>query len=251
MKKIPDIIKLARRKLKDNQTGAEKIVWNKVRAKRLWVKFQQQFPLYVYTENSGLDRYIIPDFYCSEKKLIIEIDWNIHDRKDVYQLDTYKEKLLQEQGYKIIRYLNQEILDSWNNIWIRIKSDINSLQPLALKKSEDSGESLQPANSRQKLQQKRFTMRNESFTCENCDREIIKHPSWSARNHCPHCLCSKHLDKDFPWDRASECLWLMKPVWKDHKKNKGWMIAHECQKCSKKILNKIAEDDSIEVFGKL
>ncbi|MCH8519065.1 hypothetical protein LAT59_04875 [Candidatus Gracilibacteria bacterium] len=29
------------------------------------------------------------------------------------------------------------------------------------------------------------------------------------------------------------------------------MIVHECTKCGKKIPNKLAEDDSIEVFAKL
>ena len=96
-----------------------------------------------------------------------------------------------------------------------------------------------------------FIMKNESFLCDNCWKEISKHPTGSARNHCPHCLYSKHLDKDFPGDRASECHSVMKPVWKDYHKNKGWMVVHECIKCWKKIPNKLAEDDSVEVFGKL
>lgn len=94
-------------------------------------------------------------------------------------------------------------------------------------------------------------MKNESFICENCKRTVSKHPSWSARNHCPFCLYSKHLDKDFPWDRKSSCHGLMKPVGKNYKKNKGWMIEHECQTCHKKILNKTAEDDDMEIFGNI
>lgn len=93
-----------------------------------------------------------------------------------------------------------------------------------------------------------FKMINESFVCENCWQNIEKHPEWSARNHCPFCLFSKHLDKDFPWDRASECWGLMMPVWVDHKKNKGWMIEHKCQKCGKTILNKVAPDDKFVEF---
>jgi DNA-directed RNA polymerase subunit RPC12/RpoP len=96
-----------------------------------------------------------------------------------------------------------------------------------------------------------FIMKNESFNCDYCKKEVSKHPSWSARNHCPFCLYSKHLDDTTPWDRNSECYGTMKAVWKDFKKNKGWMIQHECQKCHKKILNKIAEDDDVIVFGKL
>lgn len=84
--------------------------------------------------------------------------------------------------------------------------------------------------------------------CENCWEKIEKHPEGSARNHCPFCLCSKHLDKDFPWDRASLCGWIMFPVGIDHKKNKGWMIEHKCQKCGKTILNKVAPDDHFLEF---
>lgn len=95
-----------------------------------------------------------------------------------------------------------------------------------------------------------FKMINEHFICENCGEEVTKHPQWSARNHCPHCLHSKHLDDQFPWDRASQCHWLMKPVWIDYKKNKWNMIKHKCQKCGKEILNKVAPDDNFLDFVK-
>ncbi len=95
-----------------------------------------------------------------------------------------------------------------------------------------------------------FKMINESFTCENCSREVEKHPEGSARNHCPFCLYSKHLDKDFPWDRLSDCHSIMKPIWIDFKKNKWYMIKHKCTKCSKEILNKLAPDDNFLEFVK-
>ena len=91
-------------------------------------------------------------------------------------------------------------------------------------------------------------MINEQFKCENCWKKVEKHPDWSARNHCPYCLYSKHLDDKYPWDRASNCHSLMKPIWIDNKKNKWWMIKHKCLKCSKKILNKIAPDDNFLEF---
>lgn len=91
-------------------------------------------------------------------------------------------------------------------------------------------------------------MKNEEFICENCSNKITKHPSWSARNHCNFCLYSKHLDKDFPWDRKSECKWLMEPIGIDYKKNKWYMIKHKCLLCSKEIINKIAPDDDFLSF---
>lgn len=97
-----------------------------------------------------------------------------------------------------------------------------------------------------------FKMINDSFVCENCLKTIEKHPEWSARNHCPFCLYSKHMDKDFPWDRLSDCFWIMKPIWIDFKKNKWNMIKHKCEKCSKEILNKVAPDDNfIELVQKI
>jgi DNA-directed RNA polymerase subunit RPC12/RpoP len=97
---------------------------------------------------------------------------------------------------------------------------------------------------------KKFKMINEWFSCENCWYKIIKHPTGSARNHCPFCLFSKHLDKESPWDRLSECFWLMNPIWMDFKKNKGNMIKHKCDKCSKEILNQVAPDDNFLDFVK-
>ena len=93
-----------------------------------------------------------------------------------------------------------------------------------------------------------FRMINESFCCENCKKEIPRHPEGSARNHCPECLYSKHMDESMPWDRLSECHGLMQPVWVDHKKNKWNMIRHRCVKCSKEILNKLAPDDKFLEF---
>jgi len=95
-----------------------------------------------------------------------------------------------------------------------------------------------------------FKMINEDFICENCWQNIYKDSLWSVRNHCPYCLYSKHLDKDFPWDRFSDCSGLMKPIWIDYKKNKWWMIKHKCTKCWKEILNKISKDDNYLEFIK-
>ncbi len=111
-RKIPDIIKQAARDLRKNMTASEKILWSKLRTKKLlWKKFLRQYPVYVFTENLGFDRYIIPDFICKENKLIIELDWSVHNLKEIYQLDKIKEELLINLWYKILRFKNQEIQD--------------------------------------------------------------------------------------------------------------------------------------------
>lgn len=97
---------------------------------------------------------------------------------------------------------------------------------------------------------KKFTMINEWFECENCSYIITPHPTGSARNHCPKCLYSKHLDDVSPWDRNSECHGLMEPIGIDYKKNKWDMIKHKCTKCGKTILNQVAPDDDFLEFVK-
>ena len=123
MKAIPDIIKEVSRNLRKNMTESEKILWDKLKAKKLnWIKFGRQTPTYVFTENSWLDRYIIPDFICSEYKLIIELDWNVHNLEEVYILDREKEKILESAWYKVIRFKNKEVFENIEWILERIST---------------------------------------------------------------------------------------------------------------------------------
>lgn len=125
MKAIPDVIKIAARELRKNMTESEKILWEKLKAKKFyWIKFQRQSPIYLFTENSWLNRYIIPDFICYENKLIIELDWSIHGLKEIYNLDLAKEKILKNLWYKIIRFENQEVFKNIDIVLWKIKENI-------------------------------------------------------------------------------------------------------------------------------
>lgn len=91
-------------------------------------------------------------------------------------------------------------------------------------------------------------MINESFSCLHCGEKVQKHPTGSARNHCPYCLYSLHVDDVKPGDRLATCHGLMRPIGVDYRKGKGDMIIHECTKCSKKIPNQVAPDDHFLEF---
>lgn len=88
-----------------------------------------------------------------------------------------------------------------------------------------------------------FIARQERFTCGHCGAEVEPLKNGSYRNHCPHCLYSKHVDDEGPGDRASVCGGMMEPVGVDHRSRKGWMIRHRCGKCGKEMMNKTAPDD--------
>jgi len=121
IRKIPDIIKQTSRDLRKNMTEVEKVLWEKLRWRKLLDnKFLRQYPIFVYTENSWLDRYIIPDFVCKDKKVIIELDWSIHDLKEIYDLDKVKEELLKKLWYKVLRFRNEEIKNNLNQVLEKI-----------------------------------------------------------------------------------------------------------------------------------
>ncbi len=113
---IPNILKEAARNLRKNMTESEKIIWSEIKNKKLWQKFLRQKPIYLYTEDSWMDRYIIPDFCSLDIKLILEIDWNIHDLVEIFLLDKEKEKLLKNKWFKVIRITNDEIKNDLNNV---------------------------------------------------------------------------------------------------------------------------------------
>jgi DNA-directed RNA polymerase subunit RPC12/RpoP len=93
-----------------------------------------------------------------------------------------------------------------------------------------------------------FIPLQEDFICAHCGCFIKNLEQGTYRNHCPHCLWSKHVDDAGPGDRASTCLGMMEPVSLDQDGKKGWMIVHRCEKCGKQIPNKAAPDDDLEGF---
>lgn len=86
-------------------------------------------------------------------------------------------------------------------------------------------------------------MIDENFICENCGKEVKK-LNYSARDHCPNCLYSKHVDI-MPGDRQSNCHGLMKPFEIEKYRN-TYKIIYKCQKCNKIKKNIIAKDDDFE-----
>ena len=117
----PNIIKEAARELRQNLTLSEELLWKELRAKKLWIKFYRQKPIFVFKEDSWLDRYIIADFYSPKYKLIIELDWAVHNIKEIYALDRIKEQLLQKRWFIILRFQNKEVLNNIKTVLQKIK----------------------------------------------------------------------------------------------------------------------------------
>ncbi|MBY5950861.1 endonuclease domain-containing protein [Algoriphagus marincola] len=112
----PEIHKRAR-ELRKQMTPAEKVLWNFLKNKSLeGFKFRRQHPI---------DKYIV-DFYCHQKKLVIEVDGSIHDQLDQKEYDSGRTSVLEEFGLKVIRFRNEEVLDNFQSVIGRISKGLTS-----------------------------------------------------------------------------------------------------------------------------
>lgn len=104
------------RQLRQESTFEEDAFWFKVRNRKFnGLKFNRQFPI-VYTITST-HRYFVADFYCHEKKLVIELDGKIHIKTKEY--DENRDTILKELGLKVLRIQNEELDD-----WFKLKEKI-------------------------------------------------------------------------------------------------------------------------------
>ena len=85
------------RALRRAMTEAEKLMWSKIRDRRLdGVKFKRQKPIAGY----------IVDFVALDLKLIVEIDGGQHAERAAE--DAARTKVLEESGYHIVRFVARE-----------------------------------------------------------------------------------------------------------------------------------------------
>lgn len=91
-------------------------------------------------------------------------------------------------------------------------------------------------------------MKDENFICENCNRSVNK-LKYTARDHCPYCLYSKHVDIN-PGDRLNTCKGMLKPV-KIEKFKNTYKIIYKCEKCKGLHKNIMANDDDMDLIIEL
>jgi len=111
MQYISPELKALCRRYRKNLTNTEDIIWQCLRNRKLGgYKFLRQHPIGGY----------IVDFYCHAKRLIVEIDGGIHNRKDIREKDEYRQKFLENNEYKMIRCTNSEVKESLEGVLERL-----------------------------------------------------------------------------------------------------------------------------------
>jgi very-short-patch-repair endonuclease len=106
-------ITLLARNLRKKQTSSEKLLWTVLRRKSLrGYKFLRQHPIFYSIINERVE-FFIADFYCSELKLIIELDGKIHEKNKEY--DFERDLKLLNKGIYVLRIKNED-LDNMNSV---------------------------------------------------------------------------------------------------------------------------------------
>lgn len=118
-----DILKNAR-KLRQNQTDAEQLLWSLLRNRRFAnKKFRRQHPI---------GRYIL-DFYCHELKLAVELDGGQHNESLAKQYDENRAQYLEEQSIRVVRFWNHDVLQQTDSV---LEALWNALTPTPLPEGE-------------------------------------------------------------------------------------------------------------------
>ena len=85
--------------MKRHMTWPEKFLWKELRDRRLGVKFDKQVVLIGF----------IADFYCAEKKIVVEADGPTHDTPEGRVNDKVRDLRMKEVGIKTLRFSASDI----------------------------------------------------------------------------------------------------------------------------------------------
>lgn len=96
------------RELRKELTPAERKLWAYLRGDKLGVNFRRQHAIGNY----------ITDFCSPKAKLIIELDGSQHLEQQEY--DKERTQYLESQGYKVIRFWNNEVMNNIDGVILAI-----------------------------------------------------------------------------------------------------------------------------------
>ena len=106
------------RMLRRKMTDAEKKLWQMLRSRQIeGYRFRRQVPIGRF----------IADFVCHEARLIVEIDGGQHDPSS--ELEASRTRFLESEGYRVLRFLNNEVLATPAGVLTVIVEDLRRLHP--------------------------------------------------------------------------------------------------------------------------
>ncbi len=107
-------LKPRRKELRHGETKEEKLLWANLRRKKLNFKFTRQYSVGPY----------ILDFYCSEKRIAIELDGSQHRNDKEY--DQQRDDYMLLNDIRVLRFWNREVNDNIDKVINKIVSELTS-----------------------------------------------------------------------------------------------------------------------------
>jgi 5-methyltetrahydrofolate--homocysteine methyltransferase len=109
--------------MRKTPTKAEAILWENLKGDKIEnAHFRRQH----------LIEEFIVDFVCLKLNLVIEVDGEIHATKENALYDERRTKLLNQAGFNVIRFSNNEVLNNIKDVLEKIKKELHSLQSTAV-----------------------------------------------------------------------------------------------------------------------
>jgi very-short-patch-repair endonuclease len=108
-------LKTFSRKLRNNSTTGEILLWKKLRAGGIMN--------YTFNRQKPLKRYIV-DFYCKPLNLVIEIDGGYHEEALQKIKDIDRQQALEEMGLSFLRFSDREGRNNINKVLKEIENHI-------------------------------------------------------------------------------------------------------------------------------
>ena len=108
------ILKAYAKENRANPTLAEDILWQHLRCGQIGIKFLRQHIIGDY----------IADFASREQGLIIEVDGAYHTEPQQQIEDALREEALEQMGYHVLRFTNEEILYDIDNVITQIENQL-------------------------------------------------------------------------------------------------------------------------------
>lgn len=107
-------LKPLRQELRNKLTSAEAELWILLKSKQIeGRKFRRQH---------SIENYIV-DFYCPSERLIIELDGDPHGDYSQINKDEIRDKFLEENGFKVLRFENRFVFQDPEYVIELIKSN--------------------------------------------------------------------------------------------------------------------------------
>ena len=140
-KELGTVAKEVCRELRKNSTVAERMFWDVVRDRRFHsLKFYRQYPIFV--DDDGRETFFVADFYCHEKRLVVELDGAPH-RYQEYK-DRKREDLIRSMGVRVVRFGNDHVESHMEKVGELLEKHIEAKLSPSLRKRRGWGMSSDP-----------------------------------------------------------------------------------------------------------